>query len=79
MGIDLQGALQMPMLFVQIVATWLRPDGSGLKPCVICMTNLCAERNMGEAARERVVQQYSLHSNLPILAEVTRKLIEDSQ
>ena len=34
-----------------------------------------ARAKMGEAGRERVVQHYSLHRNLPVLADVIRKAI----
>ena len=33
-----------------------------------------ARNNMGEAGRDRVVQHYSLHQNLPVLASVIRKV-----
>jgi glycosyltransferase involved in cell wall biosynthesis len=34
--------------------------------------------NMGEAGRERVVQHYSLHQNLPKLAGVIHQVIGDA-
>ena len=36
-------------------------------------------KTMGEAARTRVVQQYSLHSNLPMLEEIIRLAVEQGE